>query len=61
MDEMRMRHSHEQWLLFIDASQNNLKTVLLQNRNKSISIPVAYAPRPKETYTAMNNNLVEID
>ena len=61
MDAMHIRHSHEQWLLFIDASQASLKTVLLHNRNKLISIPVVYASSTKETYKALNNILVELD
>ena len=61
MDATHMRHSPEQWLVFIDASQKSLKTVLLHNRNKLISIPVVYAPSTKETYTTMNNILVELD
>jgi len=55
-----MSHSPEQWRLFIDASKTSLKAVLLHNGNKLPSIPVAYAPSIKETYTAMNNILVEV-
>jgi len=58
---MQMRHSPEQWRLFIDASKTSLKAVLLHNGNKLPSIPVAYAPSTKETYTTMNNILVEVD
>jgi len=54
-----MRHSPEQWRLFIDASKTSLKSVLLHNGNKLPSIPVAYAPSTKQTYTTMNNILVE--
>jgi len=61
MDAMHTRHSPEQWRLFIDASKTSLKTVLLHNGNKLPSIPVAYAPSPKEIYTTMNNILVEVD
>ena len=61
MDAMQMRHSPEQWRLFIDASKTSLKAVLLHNGNKLPSIPVAYAPSTKETYTTMNNILVEVD
>jgi hypothetical protein len=56
-----MRHSPEQWRLFIDASKTSLKAVLLHNGNKLPSIPVAYAPSTKETYTTMNDILVEVD
>jgi len=58
---MHMRHSPEQWRLFIDASKTSLKAVLLHNGNELPSIPVAYAPSTKETYTTMNNILVEVD
>jgi len=61
MDAMHMRHSPEQWRLFIDASNTSLKAVLLRNGNNLPSIPVAYAPSTKETYTTMNNILIEVD
>ena len=61
MDAMHKGHSPEQWRLFIDASKTSLKAVLLHNENKLPSIPVAYAPSTKETYTTMNNILVEVD
>jgi len=48
MDAMHMRHSTEQWQLFIDASKTSLKAVLLQNGSKLPSIPVAYAPSTKK-------------
>jgi len=60
MDAMHMRHSPEQWRLFIDASETSLKAVLLPNGNKLPSIPVAYAPSTKEMFTTMNNILVEV-
>ena len=41
MDAMHMRHSPEQWRLFIGASKRSLKEVLLHNGNKLPSIPVA--------------------
>jgi mitochondrial fission protein ELM1 len=61
MDAMHMRHSPEQWRLFIDASKKSPKAVLLHNENKLPSIPVVYAPSTKETYTTMNDILVEVD
>ena len=61
MDAVHMRHNPEKWRLFIDASKTSLKAVLLHNGNKLPSIPVAYAPSTKETYTTMNNILVEVD
>jgi len=60
MDTMHMRNRPEQWRLFIDASKISLKAVLLHNGNKLPSIPVAYALSTKETYTTMNNILVEV-
>jgi len=61
MDAMHMRHSPEQWRLFIDASKTILKAVLLHSGRKLPSIRVAYAPSTKETYTTMNNIQVEAD
>jgi len=49
MDAMHMRHSPEQWQLFIDAPKTSLKAVLLNNGNKLPSILVAHAPSTKET------------
>ena len=61
MDAVHMRHSCEQWRLFIDISKTSLKAVLLHNGSKLPSIPVAYAPSTQEMYTTMNNILVEVD
>ena len=61
IDAMHMRHSRDQWRLFIDASKTSLKAVLLHNGIKLPSIPVAYAPSTKETYTPMNIIMVEVD
>jgi len=55
-----MSHRPEQWRLLIGASKTSLKAVLLHNGNKLISIPVAYAPSTKVTYTSMNSILVEV-
>jgi len=60
MDAMHMRHSPEQWRLFIDASKTSLKAVLLHNGNTLSSVPVEYAPSTKETYTTMNDILLEV-
>jgi len=59
MEGIHIRHSPEQWQLFIDASKRSLKAVIVHNGNKLPSIPVAYAPSTKEMYT-MNNILVEV-
>ena len=61
MDAVHMRHSPEQWRLYIDASKTSLKAALLHNGNKLPSIPVAYAPNTKESYITMNSILVEED
>jgi hypothetical protein len=61
MDAVHMRHSVDQWRIFIDASKRSLKAVLLHNGNKLSSIPVGNAPNTEETYTTMNNILVEAD
>ena len=60
MDAMHMRLSPEQWRIFIDASKTSLKAVLLHNGNKLPSVPVAYTSSTKETYTTMNDILVEV-
>ena len=61
MDAMHMRHTPEQFRLFAVASKTSLRAVFLHNGNILPSIPVAYAPSIKETYTTMNNILVEVD
>ena len=61
MDAFHMRHSPEQWRLFIDASETSLKAFLLHIGNKLPSIHVASASSTKEMYTTMNNILVEVD
>jgi len=60
MDAMHIRHSPEQWRIFIDGSKTSLKAVLVHNGNNLPAIPVAYAPSTKETSTTMNNILVEV-
>jgi hypothetical protein len=61
MYAMHMRQSPGRWRIFIDASKSSLKAVPLDNGNKLPSIPVAYAPSTKETYTIMKNFLLEVD
>ena len=60
MDAVHMRHSPEQWRLFIGASKTSLKAVLLHNGNKLISTPMAYADSKIESCTTMNNILVKV-
>jgi len=43
----------EDWLLFIDGSNSSLKAVLLHNNNLYPSVPVAFAPKTKETYEVL--------
>ena len=49
--------SHEykpgQWRLFIDSSKVSLKVVLLHNRNRFPSVPLAHAADMKESYESM--------
>jgi hypothetical protein len=56
-----MRHSPEQWRLFIDVSKAIFKAALLHNGNKLPSTTVAFAPGTKEAYETMNSILVEVD
>lgn len=46
-------HISEEWRLFIDASVNSLKVVLLHIGNKHPAVPIAYATNLKETYEGM--------
>jgi len=60
MDAMHLRHSPEQCRLNICASKTNLKAAFLHKGNNLISIPVVYAPNPKETYTSTNNFVAKV-
>lgn len=48
MVALNFSHKVEEWRLFIDASTESLKTVLLHNGNEKPSIPVAHAVDWKE-------------
>lgn len=48
-----IQHEPEEWRLFIDASVNSLKVVLLHIGNKYPTVPIAYATNMKETYENM--------
>jgi hypothetical protein len=43
----------DQWRLFIESSKVSLKVVLLHNRNKFPSVPLAHAANMKESYESM--------
>ena len=43
----------DQWRLFIESSEVSFKVVLLHNRNKFPSVPLAHAANMKESYESM--------
>ena len=43
----------DNWRLFIDLSKVSLKVVLLHNRNRVPSVPLAHAANMKESYESM--------
>jgi len=43
----------DQWRLFIDSSKVSLKVVLIHNRNRFLSVPLAHAANMKESYESM--------
>jgi len=46
-------YNPDQWRFFIDSSKVSLKVVLLHNRNKFPSVPLAHAANMKESYESM--------
>ena len=46
-------HNPSDWRLFIDAFSRSLKGVLLHNRNKYPSIPIAHSVNLKESYDSV--------
>ena len=46
-------HNPSDWRLFIESSKRSLKGVLLHNRNKYPSIPIAHSVHLKESYDNM--------
>jgi hypothetical protein len=54
-------HKAEEWWLFIDSNKVTSKAVLLHNRNKKTSTPVAYATGMKETYESMSHILNSLE
>lgn len=53
MQYMNTEYKREEWRLFIDASKNSLKAVLLHKDNSRNPIPIAISTNTKETYTSM--------
>lgn len=56
-DACGFQYKAEDWRLFIDASVNSTKAVLLHNGNLFPSLPVAYSVSMKETYTNLEHIL----
>jgi len=54
-------YNPDQWRLFIDLSKVSLKVVLLHNRNKFPSVPLAHAANMKESYESMELLLGKIN
>lgn len=50
----------EEWRLFIDASKESLKVVLLQNTNNLASIPIGHSTEMKEMYSTLKFVLEKI-
>jgi len=53
MEVLDHEFNPDQWRLFTDSSKVTLKVVLLHNRNKFLSIPLAHAANMKESYESM--------
>ena len=43
-------YKDKEWRLFIDSSQRSLKAVLIHNKNKFASMPIAHSTMLKESY-----------
>ena len=54
-------YNSDQWRLFIDSSKVSLKVVLLHNRNRLPSVPLAHAANMKEGYESMKLLLGKIE
>jgi len=50
MEVLGHEYNPDQWHLFIDSSKVSLKLVLLHNRNRFPSVPLAHVANIKETY-----------
>ena len=53
-------YNPDQWRLFIDSSKMNTKEVLLHNRNRFPSVPLAHAANTKESYESTKLRLGKI-
>ena len=53
MEVLGHEYNPYQWRLFIDLSKVCLKVVLLHNRNRFHSVPLAHAANMKESYESM--------
>ena len=53
MEVLGHEYNPDQWRLFIDSSKVSLKVVLLHNRNRFPSVPLAHAANMKESYESM--------
>jgi len=53
MEVLGHEYNPDQWRLFIGSSKVCLKVVLLHNRNRFPSIPLAHAANMKESYESM--------
>lgn len=60
MDALNLSYTVEEWRLFIDASAESLKGVLLHNGNEKPSIPVAHAVDMKESRESLESILSAI-
>jgi len=54
-------YNSDQWRLFIDSSKVSLKVVLLHNKNRLPSVPLAHAGNMKEGYESMKLLLGKIE
>jgi len=53
MEVLGHEYNPDQWRLFIDSSKVSLKVVLLHNRNRFPSVPLAHAANMMESYESM--------
>lgn len=55
METLGFSHNVDEWRLFIDASTDSLKALLLHNGNERPSIPVAHTVDMKESRESMQS------
>ena len=53
MEVLGHEFNPDQWRLFTDSSKMSLKVVLLHNRNKFPSVPLAHAANMRKSYETM--------